>query len=397
VGGEPFFVDRAKGSRVYDVDGNDYVDYVCTWGPAILGHAHPTIIKAVKEAADRGTSFGIPNPLEVQMARLIRSAAPSVQKVRMCNSGTEATMSAIRLARGFTKRDKIIKFEGCYHGHVDSLLVKAGSGALTFGHPDSAGVPAAFTQHTVVLPFNDLAAVEAAFAANSGQIAGVILEPVPGNAGLYLPKPGYLQSLREITRTHGALLIFDEVMTGFRLAFGGAQERFGIVPDLTCFGKIIGGGLPVGAFGGRSDIMDLLAPLGPVYQAGTLSGNPLAMAAGIAALDELSRNNVYQLLEQLGAQLEAGMKEAATKAGIAIQFKRIGSMFCGYFTEHPVHNLADAMTSDRARFSRFFHGMLEAGIYLAPSQFEAGFISTAHTPEDIERTVSAAARVLKTV
>ena len=395
VGGEPFFAQRAKGARVWDVDGNEYIDYVCTWGPAILGHAHPAIIDAVKEAADHGTSFGIPNPLEVKMARLICSAVPSVQKVRMCNSGTEATMSAIRLARGFTKRDKIIKFEGCYHGHVDSLLVKAGSGALTFGHPDSAGVPAAFTQHTIVLPFNDLEAVKAAFAANPGQIAGIILEPVPGNAGLYLPRPGSLESLREITCNDGALLIFDEVMTGFRLAFGGAQERFGITPDLTCFGKIIGGGLPVGAFGGRAEIMDCLAPTGPVYQAGTLSGNPLAMAAGIAALEQLKASDAYARLEQLGTQLEAGMKNVARAAGVPVQFNRIGSMFCGYFTDAPVHNLADAMKSNRERFTKFFHAMLDQGVYLAPSQFEAGFISTAHTAEDIERTIRAAERALK--
>ena len=284
VGGQPFFVDRARGARVWDVDGNEYIDYVGTWGPAILGHAHPRIIQAVQQAAGHGTSFGIPNPFEVTMAKLICARVPSVEKVRMCNSGTEATMSAIRLARGFTGREKIVKFEGCYHGHVDSLLVKAGSGALTFGHPDSAGVPAAFTAHTIVLPFNDEPAVRAAFEANAGHIAGIILEPVPGNAGVYVPRPGYLEFLRNVTREHGALLIFDEVMTGFRLAPGGAQERFGIRPDLSCFGKIIGGGLPVGAFGGRKDIMDQLAPLGPVYQAGTLSGNPLAMAAGIAAL-----------------------------------------------------------------------------------------------------------------
>src|SRR5271165_6328854 len=293
VGGHPFFVNKAKGAHVFDVDGNELIDYVGTWGPAILGHAHPAIIRAVQDAAEQGTSFGIPNPLEVEMARLVCAAVPSVQKVRMCNSGTEATMSALRLARGFTKRDKIIKFEGCYHGHADSLLVKAGSGALTFGNPDSAGVPAAFTQHTVVVPFNDIEAVKAAFKANPGQVAGIILEAVPGNAGVYLPKSGYLEFLREITSANGALLIFDEVMTGFRLARGGAQERYGITPDLTCFGKIIGGGLPVGAFGGRAEIMDCLAPLGPVYQAGTLSGNPLAMAAGLAVLEELSAGNVY--------------------------------------------------------------------------------------------------------
>src|SRR5271170_4016866 len=292
VGGQPFFVNKASGSKIWDVDGNELIDYVGTWGPAILGHAHPKIISAVKAAADHGTSFGIPNPLEVKMAKLICELVPGVQKVRMTSSGTEACMSAVRLARGFTRRDKIIKFDGCYHGHVDSLLVKAGSGALTFGHPDSAGVPAAFTQHTIVVPYNDVEAVKAAFVANPDQIAGIIVEPVPGNAGLYLPRPGYLEFLREVTQKNGALLIFDEVMTGFRLAPGGAQERFGISPDLTCLGKIIGGGLPVGAFGGRTEIMDCLAPLGPVYQAGTLSGNPIAMAAGIAALQELAKGGM---------------------------------------------------------------------------------------------------------
>ena len=394
VGGHPFFVNKASGSKVWDVDGNEYIDYVGTWGPAILGHAHQKVIKAIQDAAQHGTSFGIPNPFEVDMARLICSLVPSVQKVRMCNSGTEATMSAIRLARGFTKRDKIIKFDGCYHGHADSLLVKAGSGALTFGNPDSAGVPAAFTQHTIVLPFNETGAVKQAFEANRGEIAGIIVEPVPGNAGLYLPKPGYLEFLREITRSNGALLIFDEVMTGFRLAKGGAQERFRITPDLSCFGKVIGGGLPVGAFGGRGEIMDCLAPLGPVYQAGTLSGNPLAMAAGIAALEELSASDAYNQLEQMGAQLESGLRQAATKAGIPVQLNRCGSMFCAYFTADPVHNLADAMKSDRERFKQYFQGMLEEGVYLAPSQFEAGFLSTAHTAADIEKTVEAAHRVL---
>jgi glutamate-1-semialdehyde 2,1-aminomutase len=395
VGGQPFFVNRAAGAHVFDVDGNDYVDYVGTWGPAILGHAHPKIIRAVQAAAEQGTSFGIPNPLEVTMAKLVCAAMPSVQKVRMCNSGTEACMSAIRLARGFTKRDKIVKFDGCYHGHADSLLVKAGSGALTFGHPDSLGVPASFTQHTIVAPFNDEEAVRAIFAANRGQIAGIIVEPVPGNAGLYLPKQGYLEFLRRITSEHGALLIFDEVMTGFRLAPGGAQERFGITPDLSCFGKIIGGGLPVGAFGGRTDIMDCLAPLGGVYQAGTLSGNPLAMAAGIAALEELQTTNAHAKLEELGTQLEAGMRGAAKSANIPVTFNRCGSMFCGYFTGQPVHNLADAMHADRARFAKFFHGMLDAGVYLAPSQFEAGFLSAAHSSADIDQTVAAAARVMK--
>jgi len=397
VGGHPFFVTRAAGSHIWDADGNELIDYVLTWGPAILGHAHPKIITAVKAAADHGTSFGIPNPFELTMAKMICERVPSVQKVRMTNSGTEACMSAIRLARGFTRRDKIIKFDGCYHGHADSLLVRAGSGALTFGHPDSAGVPAAFTQHTIVLPYNDIEAVKAAFAANKNEIAGIIIEPVPGNAGLYLPLPGYLEALSEITKANGALLIFDEVMTGFRLAKGGAQERFNIKPDLSTFGKVIGGGLPVGAFGGRAEIMDYLAPLGPVYQAGTLSGNPMAMAAGIANLEELASTNAYAKLEELGAQLESGLKDAASKANIPVQFNRCGSMFCGYFTSEPVHNLADAMKSDRERFKKFFHGMLDAGVYLAPSQFEAGFLSTAHAPADIEKTVQAAAKVLRTL
>ena len=395
VGGNPFFVNRASGARIWDVDGNELIDYVLSWGPAILGHAHPKIIAAVKTTAEFGTSFGIPNPLEVTMAKLICELVPSVQKIRMTSSGTEACMSAIRLARGFTRRDNIIKFDGCYHGHVDSLLVKAGSGALTFGHPDSAGIPASFTQHTIVAPYNDVEALKAIFAANKDQIAGIIVEPVPGNAGLYLPKPGYLEFLREITQVNGALLIFDEVMTGFRLARGGAQERFNITPDLSTFGKVIGGGLPVGAFGGRAEIMDYLAPLGPVYQAGTLSGNPIAMAAGLANLNELLDGGAYGKLEELGQQLATGMKSAAKAANIPMQFNVCGSMFCGYFTSEPVHNVADAMRSDRERFKKFFHGMLDAGVYLAPSQFEAGFISVAHTPADIEHTVAAAAKVLR--
>jgi glutamate-1-semialdehyde 2,1-aminomutase len=395
VGGQPFFVNRASGSKIWDVDGNELIDYVGTWGPAILGHAHPKIISAVKAAADHGTSFGIPNPLEVTMAKMICERVPSVKKIRMTSSGTEACMSAIRLARGFTRRDKIIKFDGCYHGHADSLLVRAGSGALTFGQPDSAGVPPAFTQHTIVLPYNDVEAVKACFAANQNQIAGIIVEPVPGNAGLYLPKPGYLEFLSEITKAHGALLIFDEVMTGFRLARGGAQERFGITPDLSTFGKVIGGGLPVGAFGGRAEIMDCLAPLGPVYQAGTLSGNPLAMAAGLANLEELEASDAYAKLEKLGEQLAAGMRDAAKSAGVPVQINSCGSMFCTYFTSAPVHNVADAMHSDRERFKKFFHGMLDAGFYFAPSQFEAGFISTAHTPAEIEKTIGAAATIMR--
>ena len=395
VGGQPFFVNKASGSKIWDVDGNELIDYIGTWGPAILGHAHPKIIAAVKAAADHATSFGIPNPLEVTMAKLICELVPSMQKVRMTSSGTEACMSAVRLARGFTRRDKIVKFEGCYHGHGDSLLVKAGSGALTFGQPSSAGVPASIAGETIVLSYNDLDEVAAAFEAHPGEIAGIIVEPVPGNAGLYLPRPGYLEFLREVTQANGALLIFDEVMTGFRLAPGGAQQRFGIKPDLTCLGKIIGGGLPVGAFGGRAEIMDLLAPLGPVYQAGTLSGNPLAMAAGIANLEELQSSGAYVRLEASAEQLASGMKHAAKSANVPVQFNSCGSMFCTYFTGEPVHNLADAMKSDRERFKKFFHGMLDAGFYFAPSQFEAGFISAAHSTADIEKTVSAASKIMR--
>ena len=397
VGGTPFFVQSARGARITDVDGNVYIDYVGTWGPAILGHAAPGIIEAVKSAADRGTSFGIPNPLEPALAKRVKSMVPSVEKVRFCNSGTEATMSAIRLARGFTGRDAILKFDGCYHGHADSLLVKAGSGALTLGNPDSAGVPADFARHTLVLPFNDPDALRAAFEEHGSRLAAVILELVPANAGLYLPRPGFLELLRELTLQHGTLLIADEVMTGFRLGPAGAQGVFGLTPDLSCFGKIIGGGLPVGAFGGRADVMDRLAPLGPVYQAGTLSGNPLAMAAGLAALDGLQSSDAWNRLETLGRQLESGMVSAAKSAGIPVTWQRIGSMFCGYFCEGPVWNLADAMKSDRARFARFFHGMLDRGVYFAPSQFEAGFISTAHGEAEIEATVRAAHEVLKTL
>ncbi len=396
VGGEPFFAVRAKGAKIWDADGNEYIDYVGTWGPAIHGHAPPQIVEAIREAAEQGTSFGIPNPLEVEMAQWIVNAVPSIEKVRLCNSGTEAVMSAIRLARGFTKRDKIIKFDGCYHGHVDSLLVKAGSGALTFGHPDSAGVPAAFVEHTVVVPFNDEEAVRRTLDANRGQVAGIILEPVPGNAGLYPPRPGFLEFLRRITTEQDVLLIFDEVMTGFRLARGGAQELYGIKPDLSCFGKVIGGGLPVGAFGGRREIMDHLAPLGPVYQAGTLSGNPLAMAAGLASLRLLS-TETYQRLDESGAQLEKGMREIAARANVPVAFNRVGSMFCGYFTEGPVWNLEDALRSDRARFAKFFHGLLHEGVYLAPSQFEAGFISTAHGSEEIDQTLRAVEKVMATL
>ncbi len=397
VGGQPFFAERASGAHVWDVDGNKYIDYVGTWGPAILGHANPAIIEAVKNAAEKGTSFGIPNPHELRMAKLVKDCVPSIEKVRMVNSGTEACMSAIRVARGFTGRPKIIKFDGCYHGHADSLLVKAGSGALTCGQPDSDGVPTEFTAHTVVIPFNDRAAVEEAFASNDGQVAGIILEPIPGNAGVYLPRDGYLEFLQDITQANGSLLIFDEVMTGFRVGLGGAQGRFGIAPDLSCFGKIIGGGLPVGAFGGRAEIMDVLAPDGPVYQAGTLSGNPLAMAAGIAALEQLQSGEVHERLEVLGNQLEVGLKEAAAKTGVSVIINRMGSMICLFFTDQPVHNLADAMGADRERFKKYFHGMQAEGVYFAPSPFEAGFISSAHTDDEMDVTIAAAWKVMATL
>jgi glutamate-1-semialdehyde 2,1-aminomutase len=389
VGGTPFFAQRAYGSRIEDVDGQAYIDYVCTWGPSILGHAQPDVIAAIKAAADRGTSFGVPNPLEVDLARKICDWVPSVEKVRMTNSGTEATMTAIRLARGFTSRDKIIKFEGCYHGHVDSLLVKAGSGALTLGQPDSAGIPAALAALTLALPFNDVDALRHAFAQNKNEIAAVIVEPIPANAGLILPAPGFLETMRELCTTHGTLLIFDEVMTGFRVARGGAQELLGVRPDLSCFGKVIGGGLPVGAVGGRADIMDFLAPIGPVYQAGTLSGNPLAMAAGLAQLKILEEQDVFAQLEMRGAQLEAEIRAALKSAGRDDVFYRVGSMFCLFLTNRPVRNLDDAKTSHLEHFVKFFHGLLARGIYVAPSQFETGFISAAHSEQDIETTARA--------
>ena len=385
VGGTPFFVKAARGATLITADDRELIDFVCTWGPAIHGHNHPVIKAAIAAALENGTSFGTPNPYEVEMAELIVRFVPSIKKVRMCNSGTEATMSAIRLARGFTKRDKIIKFSGCYHGHSDSLLIKAGSGALTHGYPDSAGIPASFAQETIVLPYNDRAALDAAFAANPGKIAGVIIEPFCGNVGFIMPDPGYLAYLRAITAQHGTLLIFDEVMTGFRIAKGGVQERENIVPDLTCLGKIIGGGLPVGAFGGRADIMDHLAPLGPVYQAGTLSGNPLAMAAGIASLKLLEDLNPYEKLDQLGRQLRDAVLSAARKKGLPIQVPQCGSMFSIFFTNAPVRDYATALKSDAALFSKLFHKCLESGVYLAPSAYEAGFLSTAHKGPAIAR------------
>jgi glutamate-1-semialdehyde 2,1-aminomutase len=397
VDAEPFFVERAKGAKVWDVDGNEYIDYVGSWGPAILGHAPDVVVDAVREATARGLSFGIPNPLEVEMAELICKWMPSIEKVRMVNSGTEATMSCIRLARGFTGRDKIIKFDGCYHGHVDALLVKSGSGALTHGRPDSAGVPQSFVDLTISLPFNNVELVREAFRKNQNEIAAVILEPIPANAGLYFPRDEFLAILREECTIHGALLIFDEVMTGFRVARGGAQEIYRVKPDLTALGKVIGGGLPVGAFGGRGEIMDRLSPDGPVYQAGTLSGNPLAMAAGIAQLRELDRINGWKVLEKLGAQFEASARDAIALAEIDITLHRIGSMFCLFFASEPIVDLAGAQRSDLKRFAEFFHGCLRRGIYFAPSQFETGFISTAHTPEDIERTGAVIREVVATL
>ena len=395
VGGEPFFVQRAAGSRIWDVDGNEIIDYVGTWGPAILGHAPEVVVAAIRETAARGVSFGIPNPLEIEMACLICDWVPSIEKVRMVNSGTEATMSALRLARGFTGRDKVVKFEGCYHGHVDSLLVRAGSGALTHGEPDSAGVPRAFADLTLTLPFNNIEALRAVFQSEGSAIAAVILEPIPANAGLYFPQPGFLEELRRLCTAHGAVLIFDEVMTGFRVARGGAQELYGITPDLTALGKVIGGGLPVGAFGGRAEIMDRLSPDGPVYQAGTLSGNPLAMAAGLAQLRELERVNGWQRLEQLGAILEEAVRGVLRQRGGGdMTFHRVGSMFCLFFAGGPIHNLADAQRSDRAAFARYFHACLEQGVYFAPSQFETGFLSLAHSEADLEKTARIAAEAL---
>ncbi|HEU5248227.1 MAG TPA: glutamate-1-semialdehyde 2,1-aminomutase [Candidatus Udaeobacter sp.] len=388
VDSAPFFVARAEGAKIWDVDGKEYIDYVGSWGPAILGHAPNVVVDAVREAAGRGLSFGIPNPLEVEMAELICGWMPSIEKVRMVNSGTEATMSCIRLARAFTGRDGIIKFDGCYHGHADGLLVKTGSGALTHGRPDSAGVPQAFADLTISLPFNNADLVRKAFVENKRKIAAVIVEPVPANAGLYLPKDDFLSMLRNECTVNDALLIFDEVITGFRLARGGAQEIYGLKPDLTALGKVIGGGLPVGAFGGRAEIMDQLSPDGPVYQAGTLSGNPLAMAAGLAQLRELERINGWKLLEELGAQFEKLARDAINRAKTDVTFHRVGSMFCLFFAAGPIVDLDDARRSDLKRFARFFHACLEWGIYFAPSQFETGFISTAHLPHDLEHTGS---------
>ena len=396
VDGAPFFVAQAKGAKIWDVDGKEYIDYVGSWGPSILGHAPEVVVNGVREAATRGLSFGIPNPLEVEMAELICDWVPSIEKVRMVNSGTEATMSCIRLARAFTGRDRIIKFDGCYHGHVDALLVKTGSGALTHGRPDSAGVPQAFADLTISLPFNNADLVRKAFAENEGKIAAVIVEPVPANAGLYLPNDGFLSILRKECMDNDAVLIFDEVITGFRLARGGAQELYGVKPDLTALGKVIGGGLPVGAFGGRAEIMDQLSPDGPVYQAGTLSGNPLAMAAGLAQLRELERINGWKLLEEMGVQFGNLMRSAIKNTTTEVTFNRIGSMFCLFFASGPIVDVASARRSDLRTFARFFHACLKRGIYFAPSQFETGFISTAHKADDLERTGAVIREVLAT-
>jgi glutamate-1-semialdehyde 2,1-aminomutase len=397
VGGNPLFIERAKGSKLYDVDGNAYIDYVLSWGPLIMGHAHPRVVAALKAAAERGTSYGAPTELEVKLAELLIKAYPSMDKVRLVNSGTEATMSAIRAARGFTGRDKIIKFEGCYHGHADGLLVRAGSGAATFGVPDSPGVPKSYARNTLTLPFNDTKALKGLIEKEWKSIACVILEPVAGNMGCVLPRTGFLKNLRSLTRKYGIVLVFDEVMTGFRVAYGGAQERFGIKPDMTCLGKVIGGGLPVGAYGGKAEIMSMMAPDGPVYQAGTLSGNPLAVTAGIATIKLLSKRGVYEKLEEKSSLLEAALKDAAETAGAVTRFYRAGTMFCTYFTGKEVLDFESAKSADTAMFGRFFSGMLKRGINLAPSQFEAGFMSLAHSTADIRKTARAAYETFKEI
>ncbi|MGF1540923.1 MAG: glutamate-1-semialdehyde 2,1-aminomutase [Pleurocapsa sp.] len=397
VGGQPIVFDRVKGAYIWDVDGNQYIDYVGTWGPAICGHAHPHVIEALHEALDKGTSFGAPCVLENILAEMVIEAVPSIDIVRFVNSGTEACMSVLRLMRAFTGRDKIVKFEGCYHGHADMFLVKAGSGVATLGLPDSPGVPKSATNNTLTAPYNDLEAVKKLFAENPDQIAGVILEPVVGNSGFIIPDAGFLEGLREITKDNGALLIFDEVMTGFRIAYGGAQEKFGVTPDLTTLGKVIGGGLPVGAYGGRADIMSMVAPAGPMYQAGTLSGNPLAMTAGIKTLELLRKPGTYEQLAKITEKLADGLLNAAKEAGHEVTGGSLSAMFGMFFTGEPVHNYDDAKKSDLNKFARFHRGMLEKGIYLAPSQFEAGFTSLAHTDEDIEKTIAAAKEVLSNI
>jgi glutamate-1-semialdehyde 2,1-aminomutase len=397
VGGQPLFIDRGEGAYVIDADGNRYTDYVLSWGPLILGHAHPKVVAALREAAERGTSYGAPTALESELARRVIDLVPSIDMVRFVNSGTEATMSALRLARAFTERQKIVKFRGGYHGHADMLLVQAGSGVATLGLPDSPGVPKPVAADTLVVDYNDLQSVEAAFDSNKDEIAAVIVEPVAGNMGLVPPVDGFLKGLRELTRRHGAVLIFDEVMTGFRVHLGGAQALFDVQPDLTTLGKVIGGGLPVGAYGGRSDIMDMIAPSGPVYQAGTLSGNPLAMTAGITTLDVLTEPGVWDSLESSGSRLETGLRAAATEADVPVSVSRVGTMFGMFFNDEAVIDWTTAARSDTDRFARYFNAMLEQGVYVAPSQFEAGFISTAHGAKEIDATIEAARNVLATL
>src|SRR5512143_2678877 len=395
VGGDPLFIKKAKGSKIVDADGKSYIDYVLSWGPMILGHCHPRVTAALKAAIANGTSFGAPTEIEITLAKLVKKAFPSMDMVRMVSSGTEATMSAIRAARGFTGRDNILKFDGCYHGHADSLLVKAGSGVATFGLPDSPGVPSDLAKHTLTVAYNDLAAVKEIASKQGEQIACIIVEPVAGNMGCVPPEPGFLEGLRKVCDQYGIILIFDEVMTGFRVAYGGAQQRYKIKPDLTTLGKVIGGGLPVGAFGGRREIMEKVAPTGPIYQAGTLSGNPLAMTAGIETLRLLSKPGVYKTLEKISADLEQGLHAAAAEAGVPVTFNRVGSMFTGFFTDQKVKDFSSAKTSDTIRFGKYFLSMLRNGVNLAPSQFEAGFVSLAHTRSDISKTVEAARKSLK--
>jgi len=393
VGGTPPIIESGKGSRIFDVDGNEYIDYVCSWGPLILGHAHPEIVTALKKAAEHGTSFGAPTELEVELAEMITAAMPSIEMVRFVNSGTEAAMTALRLARAFTGRDKIIKFDGCYHGHADGLLVKGGSGLATLGIPGSAGVPASYAQNTLVAPYNNSEQVAELFK-HHGDIAAVIVEPVAANMGVVFPQPGFLENLRELTARHGALLIFDEVITGFRIGYGGAQSLYGITPDLTCLGKIIGGGLPVGAYGGKREIMNMMAPVGPVYQAGTLSGNPLAMTAGIETLKILKQPGIYDQLENMAANLEQGITGAAAKAGRQLTVSRIASLLTIFFKGMPVTDYESAKQSDISLFSKFFHSLQAEGIYWPPSQFEAAFISLAHSGDDIQRTIEVTGRAL---
>ena len=397
VGGQPLFIERGEGAYVHDVDGNRFIDYVLSWGPLILGHAHPLVVDALKKSVELGTSYGAPSSLELDLAELIMEMMPNLEMLRFVNSGTEATMTALRLARAYTKRDKIIKFEGCYHGHADMLLVQAGSGVATLGLPDSPGVPAATVKDTLVARYNDLDSVEALFKKFHGEISAIIVEPVAGNMGVVPPVNGFLEGLRKLTSEHGALLIFDEVMTGFRAHLNGAQACYNIIPDLTTLGKVIGGGLPVGAYGGKKEIMQMVAPAGPMYQAGTLSGNPLAMTAGISTLNELKKPGVWKALDNAAASLGAGVKSAADAAGIPIQQTRVGTMFSTFFSEIAPENWSTVSASDTERFGKFFSSMLENGVYLAPSQFEAGFVSTMHAPEVIEKTVAAVEKSLKSL